>query len=61
MTASMMSDEEEIDEKFSPEWRSTEFNEFMSTLDCRANINNTIHPRRDGFFFGSLMLQLENG
>ena len=54
MTAAMMSDEEEIDGKFKvsrPEWRSTEFNEFMDTLDSRASasINNSIHPRRDIF------------
>ena len=34
-----------------PEWQSTEFNEFMDTLDIRASasINNSIHPRRDRF------------
>ena len=49
-----MSDEEEIDGKIKvslPHWRSTEFNEFMDTLDSRASasINNSIHPRRDMF------------
>ena len=49
-----MSDEEEIDGKIKvsrPHWRSTEFNEFMDTLDSRASasINNSIHRRRDMF------------
>ena len=56
-----MSDEEEIDGKIKvshPHWRSTEFNEFMDTLDSRASasINNSIHPRRDL----RVMLQLEH-
>ena len=36
----MMSDEEDVGGKFKvhrQEWRSTEFNEFMETLDARAN------------------------
>ena len=48
----MMSDEEEIDGKFKvyrQEWRSDELNDFLQTLDTRANVSERVsgHPRKE--------------
>ena len=53
MTATMMSDEEDVGENtfkvHPPEWRSEELNKLLRLLDARADSKaaNRAHPRRN--------------